>query len=125
MIYLLAGIGSTLLTIYVTPIIIYGAFSKIFGIQPPANISPARFLVSVLVSKIGTAIAMTLLFSYAKAVFVPAWWLYALIWWSLFVFGEIGQWLEGKYSGKEAIAGIISETIYVPLAVFFLTLILP
>lgn len=124
MIYLLAGIGSTLLTIYITPIIVYGVFSKIFGIQPPATVSPARFLASVLVSKIGTAIAITLLFSYAKATFAPSWWLYALIWWGMFVFGEIGQWLEGRYSAKEAIAGVISETIYIPLAVFLLTLIL-
>ncbi len=50
-------------------------------------------------------IGATLLFSYAKATFTPVWWLYALIWWGMFVFGEIGQWLEGKYSGKEAIAG--------------------
>jgi len=124
MIYPVAGIVVTLLTIYIIPIVVYGAFSKIFGIQPPSNISPARFLVSVLISKIGTAIAITLLFAYAKAVFAPVWWLYALIWWGLFVFGEIGQWLEGKYSGKEAIAGVISETVYIPLAVFFLTLIL-
>lgn len=125
MIYHVAGIVVTLLTIYVTPIVVYGAFSKIFGIQPPANISPARFLVSVFISKIGTAIAITLLFAYAKAVYAPVWWLYALIWWGLFVFGEIGYWLEGRYTGKEAVAGILSETVYIPLAVFFLTLILP
>ena len=119
-----AGIVTTLLTIYLIPIIVYGAFAKFWGVQPPAAVSPARFLTSILVAKIGTAIAMTLLYSYARAAFAPAWWLYALLWWGMFVFGEIGQWLEGKYTAKEAVAGIISETIYIPLAVFILTLLM-
>jgi hypothetical protein len=43
---------------------------------------------------------------------------YALLWWVMFVVGEIGQAIGPDYTWKEAIAGMISETIYVPLAAY-------
>jgi hypothetical protein len=33
----------------------------------------------------------------------------------MFVFGEIGQAITPNYSWKEAVIGILSETIYLPL----------
>jgi hypothetical protein len=34
----------------------------------------------------------------------------------MFIIGEIGQAISPNYSWKEALAGIISETIYLPLS---------
>jgi hypothetical protein len=45
-----------LAVIYIIPIIVYGILSQILGIKMPEG-SPTAFLLSVLVSKIGTAIA--------------------------------------------------------------------
>ena len=44
--------------------------------------------------------------------------MYALLWWVMFVVGEIGQAIGPNYTWKEAIAGMVSETIYVPLAAY-------
>lgn len=44
------------------------------------------------------------------------WGLYALLWWVMFVVGEVGQAIGPNYTWKEALAGILSETIYVPFS---------
>ena len=36
----------------------------------------------------------------------------------MFIIGEIGQAIGPKYSWTEAIAGIISETVYFPLSAY-------
>lgn len=36
----------------------------------------------------------------------------------MFVFDEIGQVIGPKYSVQEAVAGIVSETIYLPLSAY-------
>jgi len=36
----------------------------------------------------------------------------------MFVIGEVGQVINPKYSWTEAIAGVLSETIYFPLSMF-------
>lgn len=113
-----------LIIIYIIPLIIYGTFSAVFGLKIPQDTSVSRFLFSVLVSKIGTAITFVLLFFLARNIFDTQWLLYAGIWWILFVFGEVGQTIVPNYSKKEAIAGIISETIYLPLSAFVITLLL-
>ena len=46
--------------IYIVPFLIYGLASVVAGLKSPEGASPARFLVSVLISKIGTAIAFVL-----------------------------------------------------------------
>jgi hypothetical protein len=76
------------------------------------------FLLGVLVSKIGVAIAFVLLFYFARASLTGRWTLYAAIWWLMFAIGEAGQALGPNYSWQDAIAGIISETIYLPLSAF-------
>jgi hypothetical protein len=70
----------------------------------------------VLVSKIGTAIAFVVIFYIAHDSFGDQWFLYAAIWWSMFIIGEVGQAIGPDYSWKEAGAGVVSETIYFPLA---------
>lgn len=104
--------------IYIVPFLVYGLASVVIDLKPPEGASPARFLTSVFVSKVGTAIAFVLIFYFARSSLSGQWFLYALVWWLMFVFGEIGQAIGPNYSWKEAIMGIISETIYVPFSAF-------
>lgn len=108
----------TLVIIYVVPFVVYGIFSAVAGLKPPKGASPVQFLLSVLVSKIGTAIAFVWIFYAARNSLSGQWLLYAFIWWLSFSIGEIGQAIGPNYSWTEAIAGIISETAYFPLSAF-------
>lgn len=110
------GVILTLVIIYIVPFLVYGLFSITAGLKPPEDASPAQFLLSVFVSKIGTAIAFVLIFYFARESLSGQWLLYAFIWWLMFVIGEVGQAIGPNYSWTEAIAGVISETIYFPLA---------
>jgi hypothetical protein len=107
-----------LAVIYIVPIIIYGIFSSLIGAKMPEGVSPAMFLLSVLVSKIGTAIAFVLIFYFARNIFGNNWLLYAFIWWMMLAIGEVGQAIGPNYSWKEAIAGVISESIYFPISAY-------
>ena len=104
--------------IYMIPFILYGATSVLTGLNPPAGVSPACFLVSVLVSKLGTAISFVLFFYITRESLKGRWFLYASLWWFMYVIGEIGQAIGPHYSWQEAFVGIISETIYWPLSSF-------
>ena len=104
--------------IYIVPFLIYGLASVVAGLKSPEGASPARFLVSVLISKIGTAIAFVLVFHFARNSLSGQWMLYAFLWWLMFVMGEIGQTIGPNYTWKEAVAGILSETIYLPLSAY-------
>jgi len=110
--------------IYIVPFLVYGVFTKVTDLKPPEGTSPAQFLFSIFVSKVGTAIAFVAIFYLARTTFGQQWFLYAFIWWLMFVIGEIGQAIGPNYSWKEAAAGIISETIYFPLAAFIMKTIL-
>lgn len=123
MVKVLIGVISTLFIIFIIPFVVYGIFSNVIGIKTPEGVSPSQFLFSVLISKVGTAIAFTLLFYFSKNIFYDKWLLYAFIWWLMFIFNEVGQAVGPNYSWNYAIAGVISETIYFPLSVFILRLI--
>lgn len=105
-----------LAVIYVVPFLVYGLGSAVAGLKTPEGVSPGKFLISVLVTKTGTATAFVLLFYFARDSLSGQWFLYACVWWLMFVMGEIGQTLAPNYSWKEALAGMISETVYFPLA---------
>ena len=107
-----------LAVIYIVPFLVYGLASVVTGLKPPEGVSPARFLISILVSKVGTAIAFVLIFYIASSSLSGKWFLYAVIWWLMLIIGEIGQAIGPNYSWKEAIAGIISETVYLPLSAY-------
>ena len=112
-------IGSILLTlaiIYIVPFIVYSVMTLVTSLEPPKDVSPVRFLSSIFVSKVGTAVAFVLIFYFARDALAGRWFLYALCWWIMFTIGEIGQAIGPNYSVSEAINGIISETIYCPLA---------
>ena len=66
--------------------------------------------------KAGHAAAFVLLFRLGRDVFAERWMAYAAIWWLMFVVGEIGQAIGPSYPWQDAIAGVVSETIYFPLA---------
>lgn len=104
--------------IFIVPIMVYGATSAMTGLKTPEGASPARFLTSVLVSKVGTAIAFVLIFYFARNALSAQWLLYGCLWWLMFAIGEIGQAIGPKYSWTEAVAGIISETVYTPLSAY-------
>jgi hypothetical protein len=107
-----------LVVIYLVPFLVYGLATVVVGLQPPEGASPARFLVSVFVSKIGTAIAFVLIFYFARSSLSGQWQLYAFLWWLMFVFDEVGQTIGPQYSLKEGVAGVLSETIYFPLSAY-------
>ncbi|MBI3396057.1 MAG: hypothetical protein HY042_09500 [Spirochaetia bacterium] len=113
-----------LMIIYVVPIVVYGSFAALTGMTTPAGVSPAQYLVSVLISKMGTATGFVLLFYFARDAFQGRWLLYAVIWWFTFLFGELGQAVGPAYGPREALAGLISETIYLPASAYVISKIL-
>ncbi len=115
---ILTAIVLVLAIIFVVAFLVYGTFSALTGLKTPGGASPLVFLTSVLVVKLGHAIAFVLIFYIARHSFSPRWVVYAFIWWLMFVLGEVGQALNPNYSWQEAIAGIISETVYFPGAAF-------
>lgn len=107
-----------LAVIYVVPFVVYGLASVVVGLKTPEGASPVRFLTGVLVSKVGTALAFVLIFYVACESLSGQWLLYAAFWCLMFVFDEIGQAIGPRYSVAEAIAGVVSETIYLPLSAY-------
>lgn len=105
-----------LVIIYLVPFVVYGIGSVVAGLTPPEGASPARFLISVLITKCGTAISFVLIFYFARQSLQGRWLLYAGLWWLMFVIGEIGQAVGPNYPWPDAVAGIVSETIYWPLS---------
>ena len=123
MVMIIPSIVIVLVVIYIVPFLVYGIATKVVSLKPPEG-SPVRFLLSVIVSKFGTAIAFVLIFYFARSSISGQWFLYALIWWIMIVIGEIGQTIGPNYTWKEAVAGIISETIYLPLSAYLTNLMI-
>jgi len=105
-----------LAVIHAVPFLVYGLARVVVGLKTPEGTSPARFLTGVFVSKIGTALAFVLIFHVARDALSGQWQLHAFFWWLMFVFDEIGQAIGPKCSVQEAVAGVVSETIYLPLS---------
>ena len=101
--------------IFVVPIAVYGALAIATGLAVPGG-DAAAFLAGVAVSKLGTAIAFVGLWMLVRPDRSGRLWPYVLLWWVMFVTGEIGQALGPGYSWTEALGGILSESIYLPLA---------
>ncbi len=118
MLRIILSMLTVLAIIYIVPFLVYSLFTVLTDLKPPSNVSPARFLLSIFVSKTGTAFAFVLIFYVARNSFSSHWLLYAFAWWVMFVVGEFGNAIGPGYSWKEAMAGIISETIYLPLSAF-------
>ena len=110
--------------IFIVPFLVDSVFTFTGRLTPPEG-PPAQFLLGVLVSKMGTAAAFVLLFFLARGVWQGRWISYALAWWLLFAFGEVGQALGPDYTWVEALAGLLSETVYVPLSAWTTSRLLP
>ena len=106
----------TLVIIYIVPFVLYATGTVVWDLKPPDDAAPWQFLISILVSKTGTAIAFVLIYHFAKVGLNRRWLLYALIWWLSFAIGELGQAIGPHYTRQEAVIGIISEALYFPLA---------
>ncbi len=111
-------------TIFLVPVLVYGTLSQATGLQPPGG-DPVAFLAGVAVSKIGTAITFVGLWYIGRGTLGGQLPLYVVLWWVMFVLGEIGQAIGPDYSWGEAIAGIVSESIYLPLSGMILLWLLP
>ncbi|MFC1793497.1 hypothetical protein ACFL3Q_07920 [Planctomycetota bacterium] len=112
----LLSIVAVIVIIFIVPFVLYALSTVVWDLKPPDDIALWQFLLSILVSKTGTAIAFVVLYHYAKAGLHRRWLLYAFIWWLNFTIGEFGQAIGPNYTWKEAVVGIISEAIYFPLA---------
>lgn len=108
------GILLVLVIIYAVPFLFYGACSFLGLVKAPAGDSPGRFLLSVLVTKAGTAIAFVLIFFFAREAFGGRWVLYGSLWWVAGAIGELGEAVKSSYSWREAMIGIVSEGVYFP-----------
>lgn len=53
--------------IYIVPFMVYGLGVAVAGLKTPSGVSPAQFLLGVLVSKTGTALAFVLIFYFARS----------------------------------------------------------
>jgi hypothetical protein len=109
------SVGLVFLIIFVVPVLVYGTLSRVTGLQPPGD-DPSAFLAGVAVSKLGTAMAFVGIWVLGREGFGGRWMLYVALWWVMFVFSEVGQAIGPDYSWSEAVAGIVSETIYLPLS---------
>jgi hypothetical protein len=107
-----------LAVIFAVPFLVYSLLSLLTALEPPAEGSPLRFLLGILVSKAGTAIAFVLIFRIGRASLQGRWLLYGSLWFLMFAIGEIGQAIGPGYSWTEAAGGILSEAVYCPLSAY-------
>ena len=119
---ILFSLLSTLVIIFVVPIIIYGLFSYLFKLKEPDK--KMKFFSGVLIEKIGTALGFVILFYLGREVFMDGWFVYSVVWFVMFVITEVGQAYMNDSSKKEVLAGIISEAIYFPLSSYIIAMIL-
>jgi hypothetical protein len=107
-----------LAAIYVVPFVLYGAASVLWNLQPPTSAAPSRFLLGVLVTKVGTTLAFVSIFAVSRATWGPRWMLYATLWFVMFVFSELGEVVSGRWTNLDAVLGVASEAIYFPVSAF-------
>jgi hypothetical protein len=118
------AVFAVFLTVFVVPVLVYGAISQVTGLQPPGE-NPAAFLTGVAVSKLGTALAFVGIWLLARDDLAGQLWAYVALWWVMFVLGEIGQAIGPDYNWSEAFGGIVSESIYLPVSGLILRWLLP
>ena len=107
---------STLVIMYAVPFPVYGLMSALGLVEMPDEGSPGRFMLGVLVMKIGVALGFVLLLRLALDVFAARWPWYAGIWWLMFAIVELGQAIAPDYSLGDAVGGVVAEAVYFPLA---------
>jgi hypothetical protein len=102
--------------LYLTPLVFYGVGSRFIEMPSPDRVGPQRFLLGILVTKLGTAIAFVVLFWLSRAVWAARWLLYSLVWFIMFAASELGDRISGRATAPEALLGVFSEAVYAPLS---------
>ena len=106
--------ATTFLIMFLVPFPFYVAF-EVFGlVKMPEENSPARFIMSVVVMKIGIAVGFVLLYRHSASAWKGGLLKYAGIWWVMYTVVEIGQVVGPGYGLGEAVAGILAEAVYFP-----------
>ncbi len=118
---ILLSVVVTFIIIFVVPFPFYAGLAYAGLVEHPEEASAATFVLGVLVSMMGTAIAFVLIFCVARSLFTTRWGTYAFLWWLMSVIHEVGQSIGPGYTWMEGIAGVASETVYFPLAGFVIS----
>ena len=105
---------TTFLIMFLVPFPFYVAFEALGMVELPEEDSPARFMLSVVVMKIGIAVGFVLLYRHSVSAWKGRLWRYATIWWIMYCVVEIGQAVGPGYGPAEAVAGILAEAVYFP-----------
>ena len=113
---LLPSFVATFGIMFLVPFLTYAPLSMIAGLEPPSGVSPAQFMLAVVVMKVGVALGFVLLYPRTEQPSRRRWLTYAAIWWVMHTLVEIGQAIGPGYGWLEAIGGIVAEAIYFPLA---------
>lgn len=66
---ILLSIIVVLVIIYLVPFLVYSLFTVLTDLKAPDCTSPIQFLISILISKIGVAIAFALIFYFTRSAF--------------------------------------------------------
>jgi len=110
------AIVAVLAIIYIVPFVIYAGASALNLVDVPAEASPQRFLLGVLITKLGTAVAFVLILHLGSPDFGSGWLTYSLIWFAMFAASEVGDAMSGRSTRAEAMLGVLSEAVYAPAA---------
>lgn len=100
-----AAMLATLSIMYLIPFPIYGGLSLVTDIEPPSPDSPGRFMLSVLVVKVGVALGFVMLFYLGRSRWIAGWKTYAGVWWVMFTIMEFGQAIAPEYTWLDAFRG--------------------
>lgn len=112
----LAAVAAVLAISFAVPVVVYGVFSSLSAMKPPADLELGPFLITVAVEKAGVATAFVGFLALAGDELRDAWLAYSALWVLMFVVSEIVEVRRGSQTGAEALAGALSEAVYFPLA---------
>lgn len=116
--------AAVLAILYIVPLIFYGVASRFVDMPAPEKTGPARFLTGILITKLGTAIAFVALYRLDERLWSTGPAVYVVIWLGMFIASEVGDAVSGRSSRAEALIGIASEVVYLPLAAWAMVAIL-
>lgn len=110
------AVVAVLAIIYVVPFIIYAGANALHLVDVPSEASPQRFLLGVLITKLGTAVAFVLILHLGSPGLGLGWSTYAILWFLMFAASELGDAVSGRSGWSEALLGVASEASYAPAA---------
>lgn len=110
------AIAAVLAIIYMVPFVVYVGADALHIVDIPPSASPQRFLLGVLITKLGTAVAFVLILQLAWSQSGYGWLTYAVIWFAMFATSEIGDAVSGRATWPESLLGIVAEALYAPAA---------